>query len=90
MKFGDGLRSVQQRRSRLPGEFIRVVTDPIHQILESAPGKAGVQNRRHLIFRLTIDVDGRGRWYLPTRKRVGHMWLEQRHVEDGMDLQGIW
>ena len=72
--------------NRLPRSLRYIVPYPIDEILELAAADPGVENLTNLELWQTVHLDEKGNSLNATRKRVGHMRLQEADVEDGMDV----
>ena len=71
--------------NRVPRSLRYVVPYPIYQILNFSTTDPGVENLANFKLRQSVHLDGKGNALNAARKRVGHMWLLEADVEDGMD-----
>jgi len=86
MKGSNGEASIGKIRSRLPRVLRRIVAHPIHQIVEFAAPKSGIEDRINLELRQPVHLDGQRDLHDATRERVRHMRLQEADMKYGMDV----
>ena len=90
MKFPNCERGVSQVDSGFPGVLRIIVADPIHEIVEPAVPKLGVEDLVNLELGKPVHLRGQGRGHDTARERVRHVQLQQVDMEHRMDLHGSW
>ena len=90
MKLPDCKRGVSQVDSWLPGLLRNIVADPIHEIVQLAAPKIGVEDLVNLELGKPVHLSGQGWGHDAARERVRHVQLEQADMEHRMDLHGVW
>ena len=82
--------SMGKIRSRLLRFFRRIVAHPIHQIVEIAVPKSGIEDRMNLELKQTVHLDGQRRRHDTARERVRHMRFEEADMEYRMNMHRRW
>ena len=72
----------------LPSALRLVVANPIHQVIEFAAPKSGIEDRINLKLKKAIHLDRQGDLHDGAREWAGHMRLEEADMEDRMDVHG--
>ena len=90
MKFPDCERGVSQVDSGLPGVLQIIVSYPIHEVVQLAVPKLGIEDLVNLELGKPVHLSGQGRGHNTVRERVRHVQLEQADMEHWMDLHGPW
>ena len=90
MKVPDCERGVSQVDNWLPGVLRIIVADPIHEVVELAAPKLGVEDHVNLELGKPVHLSGQGRGHDTARERVRHVQLEQADMEHWMDLHEPW
>ena len=90
MKLVDCERGVSQVDSWLPGVLRVIVADPIHEVVQLAVPKLGVEDLVNLELGKPVHLSGQGRGHDTARERGGHVQLQQADMEHRMDLHGAW
>ena len=70
MKIPDCERGVSQVDSWLPGALRIIVADPIHEVVEPAAPKLGVEDHVNLELGQPVHLTGQGRGHDTARERV--------------------
>ena len=73
MKGSNGEVSIGKIRCRLPRVLRRSVAQPIHEIVEFAAPKSGIEDRINLELGQTVHLDGQRDLHDSTPECVGHM-----------------
>ena len=71
---------------RLPRSVVDVVADPIHEVVQLAVPKFGVEDRLNLELWNTVHMDGQRGSHDAARECVWHMGLQEADVEYIMNL----
>ena len=90
MKIPNCERGGSQVDNGFPGVLRIIVADPIHEIVEPAVPKLGVEDLVNLELGKPVHLSGQRRGHDTARERVRHVQLEQANMEHRMDLHGSW
>ena len=88
MKIGDRISGIFQCICRARSAIRCIVAHPIHQILQFAAPKFGIQDRLYLELRDTIHLYGWSGRHDSSRESVGDMWFEETHTKIWVDFNG--
>ena len=86
MKLPDCERGVSQVDS-----WLRViVADPIHEVVQLAAPKLGVEDLVNLELGKPVHLTGQGRGHDTARERVGHVQLEEADMDGSSPDGSSW